>query len=66
MELVSLGGHDEIVPMQTFDFMRPPCDRYLPPLSQYGGVMSFRLGKLPNLVREYQGLVKIPEFEMAL
>src|SRR3990170_4961594 len=64
--LVCLGGHDEIVAMQTLDLVCPPGDRHFAPFSQQRGMMSFCLCSFTDVIGKRQCLGKIPEFEDAL
>src|SRR5438046_5050510 len=61
VELVGLGGHDEIVAMQSPDLVGPPRDRDASPFGQNGRVMSFPLGELPHSYGKSQSLRKILE-----
>src|SRR5687768_2927794 len=47
-ERVSLGGHDEVVAMQTADLVTPPGDGHLSPLGDESRVMPLVLGELAD------------------
>ncbi len=69
-KVVGLGGHDEIIAMESMDRMRPPRHGGLAPLGQDGGVMIFLIGNLADRHAEIQcrspSLDAIHAFEAAL
>ena len=65
-EPVNLGGHDEIVFVQTFDLFRlhHHCD--VAPSKANIGVMTFGLGEFAHLLNERQRLAKVAKLEAPL
>lgn len=65
VELIGLGGHDEVVLMQAFDLMRPPGHRNLAPFCADDRMMALLLGEFPHFLGEGQRLGEILELEGA-
>ena len=65
-QLIRLRGHDEIIPAQAADFVRPPLDGNAPPLGHDQRVMSLLLGEGADSVGEFQRGDEVFEFEDSL
>src|SRR5262245_50796754 len=66
IEGVSARRHNEVVPVQSADAVRPPGDRYLPPLDEQRRMVSLLLGRATDSVRERQGAGEILKPKHAL
>jgi hypothetical protein len=62
---VGFGGHDEVVAVQTFDFVGPPIDGDAPPFGEQGWMVIFGFGEVADLVGEFERLQKVIKFEDA-
>ena len=49
---VDLCRHDEVVPVQPMNLMRPQVHRHTPPLGEDRRMMTFNLSESPDAVRE--------------
>jgi hypothetical protein len=52
-QLIRLGSHNEIIPMQAFNDMRPPIDGYTPIFCGYKGMMAFLFSNRTDLVSKF-------------
>ena len=65
-EAIGAGGHDEVVPVQAANLMRPPGNRDAAPLRENSRMMSFRLREHSHLVREFEGFDEVVDAKHAL
>src|SRR6266516_263760 len=65
-DAINLGGHDEIVLVQSLDLFRAQRDRRISPAETDVGMVTLRLGKFADLPHEGQRLAKIAEPEASL
>jgi hypothetical protein len=65
-ERIDLGRHNEIIPVETADCMRPKSYCHLPPFGENCWVMTLSFGKRTHAVRERQGIGEVPEGESTL
>jgi hypothetical protein len=63
VELVDLGGQDEITLRQTVNFVRPGCDLDFSPGKEDVWVVPLFLRKLPYAVYELEGFAKVGKLE---
>jgi hypothetical protein len=63
IELVDLGGQDEIALRKTVDFVRPARDLDFSPSKEDVRVVPLLLRKIPNLVHEFESFAKVGKFE---
>jgi hypothetical protein len=66
LQSIRLGSHDEIVSVQTANFMSPPLNGHSAPLRHNQGMVSFFFRDRAYSVRELQCLREILEFEDSL
>ena len=60
-EIVGLGGHDEIVPVEAFDFVGPPGHYDVAPLGQERRMMTLLFGQSADGVREPESIDEVRE-----
>jgi len=65
-ETIGPGGHDEVVPVQAANLMRPPGNGDAAPLCENSRMMSFGFGERADFVREFERFDKVLEAKRAL
>jgi hypothetical protein len=60
------GSHYKVIAVETVDPVCPPGNRHFAPFGQEGGMVVFRLGKIPDLIGKFQGIYKILELKNTL
>lgn len=65
VQVVCFCGHDEVISVESLDFMRPPRNFNLSPLSNHHRMMALLFGNLSHFVREIKSLFEIFEHEVA-
>jgi hypothetical protein len=65
-EAIGAGGHDEVVPVQAANLMRPPGNGDAGPLCENSRMMSFGFGERADFVREFERFDKVLEAKCPL
>src|SRR4030095_8725315 len=63
IDAVGLRCHDEIIPVQVADLVRPPGDRDLAPLGGQARMMTFFFGLFADRIGESDSVFKVLELE---